>query len=189
MERTRLTRARAWLAHAARNADGAWLAGITLLVLAAALHWGGSAALRAKLARATHDADAVQRQALQAGRERERRQALSPAARLEEFYRFFPREQSAPEWLERIQEAADRQKVQLAIGDYRMVRTPGSRLLAYQVTYPIKGNYSQVRRFLAQVLRSVPNASLDEVAFRRDAIGQGEVQATVRLTIHLKEGT
>ena len=188
MERTRLTRARAWLAHAARHTDGAWLAGSVLLVLAAALYWGGSAALRAKIAQARQEAGVVQRQAQDAGRERERRQALSPAARLEEFYRFFPGEQSAPDWLYRIQDAADRQKVQLSAGDYRMVRTPGSRLLAYQVSYPIKGSYAQVRKFLAQVLRSVPNASLDDVSFRRDAISQAEVQATVRLTIHLKEG-
>lgn len=189
METARLTRARAWLAHAARNTDGAWLAAMALLVLAAALHWGGSAALRAKIAQARQEAGAVERQARDAGRERERRQALSPAARLEEFYRFFPGEATAPDWLDRIQDAADRQKVQLALGDYRMVRTPGSRLLAYQVTYPIKGSYSQVRKFLAQVLRNVPNASLDDVSFRRDAISQGEVQATVRLTIHLKEGS
>jgi hypothetical protein len=51
----------------------------------------------------------------------------------------------------------------------------------------MKGSYLQLRRFLTQVLRDVPIASLDDVSLRRDTVGQAEVQATVKLTLHMKE--
>ena len=37
------------------------------------------------------------------------------------------------------------------------------------------------------VLRAVPHASLDDVAFRRDAIGEAGVDARLRLTFYLAE--
>ncbi|HEX7888784.1 MAG TPA: GspMb/PilO family protein [Ramlibacter sp.] len=183
-----MSRVRAWLAHAARHADPVTAAAVTLLALAAILHWGASATLRDRITESRQGVADAHRQALDAGRERQRREAMSPAARAEAFYRFFPAEASATDALVRIHDAAARHGVQLAQADYRMTRTEGTRLLAYQVTYPVKGSYSQLRKFLTQVLREVPNASLDDVNFRRDAISQAEVQATLKLTLHLKEG-
>lgn len=187
MESSGLKRAGARLAYFLRHADAALLAAAALLALAAGVHWGANVPARAEAAQLQAQAQAARQGALDARVERERREALSPAARLEAFYRFFPSEDTAPDWLEKIHDAAARQGVQLAQGDYRELREPGGRLLAYQVTYPLKGGYTQLRRFLTQVLRDVPIASLDDVSFRRDAVNQAEVQATVKLTLYLKE--
>ena len=187
MEGPRLNAAARRLAHALRHADRPLLAGLALLAGAAALHWGAAASLRAGVQQRQQEAAAAQQQAQLAGRERQRREALSPAARLEALHRIFPAEASAPDWLEKVHDAAARHQVQLAQAEYRTVRGKPAGLVGVQVTYPVRGGYAQLRRFLAQVLREVPAASLDEVSFRRDAIAQGEVQATVRLTLHLKE--
>lgn len=182
-----MKRAQARLAHAARHADPVLLVAVALLTLAAGVHWIGGGATRAQIAQLKQDTVAAASSVDATGRERQRRQALSPAARLEEFYRFFPAQQTAPDWLEKIHEAAAKQGLQLPQGDYRLVRDNGTHLAAYQVTYPMKGSYLQLRRFLTQVLREVPIASLDDVGLRRDTVGQAEVQATVKLTLHMKE--
>lgn len=174
-------------AHAVRHADRLLLAGVALLAIAAGVHWIAGGATQAGIAQLKQDMAAAVRDVDVAGRERQRAEALSPAARLEEFYRFFPARQTAPDWLEKIHEAAGRQGLQLPQADYRELRDSGTRLVAYQVTYRTKGSYLQLRRFLTQVLREVPVASLDDVDLRRDNVGEAEVQATIRFTLHLKE--
>lgn len=187
MEGTRLKRAIDRLAHAVRHADPLLLAGAALLALAAGVHWIGGAAMHAQIAQLKEDTTAAARHGDAAGRERQRAEALSPAARLEEFYRFFPAQQTAPDWLQKIHEAAGKQGLQLPQADYRLLHDNGTHLVAYQVTYPMKGSYVQLRRFITQVLRDVPVASLDDVSLRRDNVGEAEVQATVKFTLHMKE--
>lgn len=175
-------RARARAVYLLRHADPVVLVAVALLVAAAAIHWGGSVPARSRNAQLQQDA-----QAAEAGLVRRQREALSPTARMDSFYRFFPPQATAPDWLEKIHDAAARQGLQLAQGDYRRVHDGATHLVGYQVTYPVKGSYLQLRRFIDQLLRDVPIASLDEVNLRRDTVGQAEVQATVRVTLHLKE--
>ena len=55
----------------------------------------------------------------------------------------------------------------------------------YQVTLPVKGSYGAVWKFGMLALRAIPFASLDEISFRRDAIGDAAVEARLRLTLYL----
>lgn len=77
-------------------------------------------------------------------------------------------------------------------GEYREVVNLNAGLVAYQVTLPVKGSYRAIWDFALQVLRAVPFASLDDIGFTRDAIGDPEVEARLRFTFYLagqpKEG-
>lgn len=77
-------------------------------------------------------------------------------------------------------------------GEYREVVNQNARLVAYQVTLPVKGSYRAIWDFALQVLRAVPFASLDDIGFTRDAIGDPQVEARLRFTFYLdvqpKEG-
>lgn len=110
---------------------------------------------------------------------------LSSEERLGSFYAFFPAMATLPDWLERIYAAAGENGVVLETGEYRLVEERDGKLARYQLTFPIKGGYTQVRRFVARVLNEVPAAGLDEVAFKRDSIGSATLDARVRLTIYL----
>ena len=110
----------------------------------------------------------------------------TPETRLAAFYRFFPARADTPDWLEKIYAAAARQPIILEQGEYKLLGSQEERLLAYQITLPVKGTYLQVRNFVAEMLNEVPAAALEDVTFQRQAIGGATVEAKVRLTLYLR---
>jgi Tfp pilus assembly protein PilO len=102
---------------------------------------------------------------------------------LRTFYEFFPHYSTLPDWLARINEAAQSTGLSLDLGEYTMVQDRGARLAGYQVTLPLKGNYRQIRGFIGDVLREVPASSLDDISFKREAIGSQVLDTRVKLTL------
>lgn len=72
-------------------------------------------------------------------------------------------------------------------GEYKSAYEKNARLHTYQVTLPVKGNYGAIWQFALGALRAIPFAALDEISFKRDAIGETSVEARVRLTFYLTE--
>lgn len=107
-----------------------------------------------------------------------------PQQALLRFYGSFPAGDSTVHWLSLVERAAEAQQLVLAAGEYRLERVPGQRLARYQMTLPVRGSYRQVRGFLAEVLRTVPAAALDDVQFKRDGGGE-QLEAKVRLSLYL----
>lgn len=112
-----------------------------------------------------------------------------PAEQLVTYYRFFPAQTTAPAWLDKIYKAARNQNLRLDRADYRPTRDKAGKLVRYQITMPVKGNYLQLRKFLAAVLTDVPIASLDHISFERQKIGDEVIEAKVRLTLYLGQET
>lgn len=107
-----------------------------------------------------------------------------PQQALLRFYGSFPAGDSTVHWLSLVERAAESQQLVLAAGEYRLERLPNQRLVRYQMTLPVRGSYRQVRGFLAEVLRTVPAAALDDVQFKRDGGGDA-LEAKVRLSLYL----
>jgi Tfp pilus assembly protein PilO len=105
---------------------------------------------------------------------------------LANFHAFFPASTTLPDWLEKIYEAAERSGVRIDAGEYKMLQDRSWKLDRYQVTLPVRGNYVQVRQFMAAILADIPVASMDEVGFRRDAVGSAAVDARIKLTVYLR---
>jgi hypothetical protein len=110
-----------------------------------------------------------------------------PAEQLETFYSHFPDKRGVPVALKKIYAAADRHNLQLAKGEYRLIKERDAKLARYQITLPITGSYSRMRGFAAEVLRELPFASLDDISMERDAIANPQVEARVRFTLYLGE--
>ena len=70
-------------------------------------------------------------------------------------------------------------------GEYKRGYDRNAMLHTYHVNLPVKGSYAQVWQFAFLALRALPFASLDDVSFRRDAIGETAVEGRVRLTFYL----
>jgi len=80
---------------------------------------------------------------------------------------------------------AEKNGLNLRQGEYRSSQDRAGRFLTYQITLPVTGRYGAIWQFAFDALRALPHASLDDVAFRRDAIGSETVEARLRLTLHL----
>jgi len=49
----------------------------------------------------------------------------------------------------------------------------------------VKGSYLQIRQFVAQALNDVPVAALEDINFKREAIGATEVETRIKFTLFL----
>jgi len=107
-------------------------------------------------------------------------------SRMDEFIDFFPPLDSAPRWLKTVYSIAEREKLELLQGTYRLSEDPSLMLSHYRISLPVRGGYTQIRRFIARVLDEVPFASLEGVMFKREKVSDGTVEANVTLTLHLQ---
>lgn len=111
--------------------------------------------------------------------------AKDPAEQLEIFYRAFPARSSVPASLEKIYRAAEEDSLRLDQAEYKATTAISGKLIRYQVTLPLRGDYSNIHKFLVHVLREIPTASLERVLFERKKIDDAAVDATVTLVLHL----
>lgn len=72
-------------------------------------------------------------------------------------------------------------------GEYKSAYDRNAGLHTYQVNLPVRGSYAAIWQFAMAALRAVPFASLDDISFRRDAIGDADVEARLRLTFYLRD--
>jgi len=107
------------------------------------------------------------------------------ATQLANFYAFFPRVDTLPDWVGRIHTAAARNGLTLDSGDYLLERRKDQRLAQYQVTLPVRGSYAQIRGFVAEVLEKVPPAALEDIVVKRESIGAPALEARIRWVIYL----
>jgi len=107
-------------------------------------------------------------------------------SRMEQFLEFFPPLDTAPRWLKTVYSIAERERLELLKGTYRVSEDPALMLAHYTISLPVRGSYPQIRRFIAATLNEVPIASLEGVVFQRDKVSEGVVEASVTLTLHLQ---
>jgi len=107
------------------------------------------------------------------------------AEELRKFYGFFLTA-DVTQWLDKLYAAAERAELRLDQGEYRTVPDKTGKLMRYHVTLPVKGTYTQIRKFVDMALVDVPVASLDDISFKREAIGAAQLEARIKLTLFLR---
>ena len=130
----------------------------------------------------------AQRVALERMRARTPFQPVAASGRAEDlrrFYNLFPPASGLTNDLERLHRLARSAGLELAQGEYRLERRPAG-LWAYRVTLPVRGGYPQLRDFVDAVLKEMPIASLEALRFERKKAADTELEAQLRLTLHLR---
>lgn len=102
-----------------------------------------------------------------------------------DFYRDFPAQTEVTRWIERIYAAAAAEKLFLARGEYLLAPVADTRLTRYQLTFPVRGDYTHIRRFIAAALTAIPNLSVDDLNLQRQNIADPQVEGRIRLSIYL----
>lgn len=157
--------------------------------LGVALLTGTAAFYFSALQPAQEDLEVLQRRLERAERFQPAASAPRPAnaaSQMEQFMQFFPPLESAPKWLAAVYSVAERERLELLQGTYKLSEDPALALAHYRVALPVRGSYTQIRRFVAGVLDAVPVASLEGIAFQREKVSEGRVEAKVTLALHLQ---
>ena len=111
----------------------------------------------------------------------------SPNANLALFYDTLGERRYAEQQVKTLFALAAKTGLVLSQGEYKGAFEQNGRFHTYQVNLPVKGSYAAIWQFGMLALRAIPCASLDEISFRRDTIGEPAVEARLRLTFYLAD--
>ncbi|WP_036165359.1 hypothetical protein [Massilia sp. 9096] len=103
------------------------------------------------------------------------------------FYGALGERRHAERQVKTLFDLAAKSGLSLAQGEYKSAYDRNAHVWTYQVNLPVKGSYAAIWQFAFGALRAIPFASLDDIGFRRDAIGDPQVEARLRLTLYLSE--
>lgn len=160
------------------------------LLLAAAVAWQtGTAYLHAQT-EATRRTLAQARATLHAPAQ-DAHQAASalPQHRLAAFYAALGERRYAEQQVKTLFAIAAKSGLNLDQAEYRAAFDRTSGVTAYQIQLPVKGSYEAIRMFCEQTLLAIPFASLDDIGFKREAIGDTSLEARLRLTLYLADSS
>ena len=165
-------------------------AGILVLVMAGALAWTLHAVWTMERAQAAREAQAKQK--TQGAPAVAPEPAPAPAQapdNLAAFYGALGARGSAEQQVKTLFSLAAKSGLVLRQGEYKAGYDRNAKVYTYQVNLPVKGSYAAIWQFAMAALRTIPFASLDEITFHRDAIGDATVDARLKLTLYLRDGT
>jgi hypothetical protein len=111
----------------------------------------------------------------------------APPDRLDAFYAALGPRRYAEQQVKTLFALAAKNGLSLSQGEYKTGYDRNARVHTYQVNLPVKGSYGAIWQFAFGALRAIPFASLDDIGFRRDTIGDPSVEARLRFTLYLKD--
>ena len=156
------------------------LVGVTLLALAFAFHAGVVRPLQVKNAELAAQLSSAKPSAVERS-----------GARLEKFYDILDRPETATDWLAKLYAISKATGIEMQSANYKTEsagKSAGgkvSRIERYEIVLPVEGSYAQLRDFIGRALAEIPVLSLDQLTLKRESRTQGDVQAELRLTLHL----
>lgn len=103
---------------------------------------------------------------------------------LQQFYHSFPAQTALADQLDQLYRAASAHGIQLEKGDYQASREQQTGLIRYQITLPVSGSYPKLRQFIRALLRDMPGMAIDSIRLEREAIGENQISAELRLTLY-----
>jgi hypothetical protein len=167
-------------------------AAIALLVVAAGFAWTLNAVWAMERAQQASAAQAKQKALAAQARPPAPAPAAAPAQapdNLAAFYGALGERHGAEQQVKTLFALAAKSGLVLRQGEYKPGYDRNAHVYTYQVNLPVKGSYAAIWEFAMAALRAIPFASLDEITFHRDAIGDTTVEARLRLTLYLRDGT
>jgi len=109
----------------------------------------------------------------------------SAASRREQFFAALPAQDKLTQYMDQIYAAAAGEQLSLVHGEYARAEVPGAGLVRYRITLPVRGSYSQIRRFVAAAMSAVPGLALDDLNLQRQDVAESQVDERVQLSLFL----
>jgi len=109
---------------------------------------------------------------------------VNAAEKVESVYEYLEKPEATTDWLAKLYAIGKATGVELQSANYKTT-SAGGRLQRYEIVLPLTGSYAQMRDFLKRSLAEIPVLSLDQIVLKRENRREGQVQAELRLTLHM----
>lgn len=103
------------------------------------------------------------------------------------FYEALGNQQDSEQHIKILFALAKKTGLALNQAEYKWNQDKNGNYYTYQIQLPVNGNYSAIREFCELALLVLPYISLDEVHFKRDAVGKSTPEAKLRFTLYLSD--
>ena len=104
----------------------------------------------------------------------------------DQYFNSFPSAEKADVELKTIISIAEKLKLTLDSGRYETLTREAGEIRSLQVSFPLKGSYPQIKRFLASTINALPNAVLSDVQIHRSSADAGQSEADVVFMLYFK---
>ena len=185
MELTIISRATFYLRTIQYRIGNLGLLGLLMLIAAAILYL----TLILPQVRRLHSVDAAYAklklltQNTQAVKQHTPQQLLSSEA----FFRQFPEAAQKDEALKTIITIAEKNTLPLDTGKYETIIKESGQTVFYQISFPLKGSYLQIKQFLATTLNNLPNAALSRLLLHQTFVDSNQIEADVIFTLYFNK--
>ncbi len=152
--------------------------GIALLLAAALFLFSTHLKVAAEVEALRADLATAQRQARTAAADK----VADPGTAM----RALPARTDMPAILRQLFDGATRAQLAVDTAKYEINATKSSDVVRYQITFPVTGPYPQIRAFLEATLATMPAVALRDLAIDRKSIGDGDVEAQLRMTVYTR---
>ena len=110
--------------------------------------------------------------------------SVNAAEKVASVYEYLEKPEATTDWLAKLYAIGKATGVELQSANYK-TQSAGGRLQRYEIVLPLTGSYAQMRDFLKRSLAEIPVLSLDQITLKRENRREGQVQAELRLTLHM----
>lgn len=135
----------------------------------------------------TLQAQAISKKTAADGTDLEAGKKMSSDQALQVFYDFFPRIDSSPFWIRELTGLAQKQGVELASSEYRLINESDARLARYEMILPVKGSYPQIRAFIADALETIPAMAISAIAIKRESTAADKLDVRLEINLYLNK--
>jgi hypothetical protein len=100
--------------------------------------------------------------------------------------RALPARSDMPAILGQIFNEATQARLAVNTAKYEISATRSIGVVGYQIAFPVTGPYPQIRTFIDSTLAAMPAVALSDLVLERKSIGDGSVEAQIRMTVYAR---
>jgi hypothetical protein len=175
-----------YVAYGAARIGRAGIIGLALCIFSLITFLSGNLPLRQQVSDQSADL-ALARDSQAPGREHV--SDKSPQAQANRFVASLPGRNDVPAIMGSVITIAAASGIELEHGSYEYLATDDAAIARYRMTLPVSGSYPQVRKFVENLLATVPAIALDSIRIERDNISDQTIAADLRFSVLLESGT
>jgi hypothetical protein len=108
---------------------------------------------------------------------------VTTASGVAAFFDHLPPHDAIPDQLKELVRVARQSGIALTKAEYKPEQDANAGFLRYRVTLPVKADFAKVQSFLITALQALPTLTLESVAFKRERIEAGEVEARIQFVL------
>ena len=157
------------------------IAGAACLLLAALAQWHGGQLEQRQAALARQLNAAAKAAALPPA------PVATEAAGVAAFHAYLPAHDTIPDLLKDLVKVAQQSGITLAKAEYKPQTDTKAGFLRYQITLPVKADFAKVQSFIINALQTLPTLTLESVAFKRDQIETGDIEARIQFALLVRQ--